>query len=311
MKTLLSTTALVLALSLPTFVQAQTSEAAPAATTANVDMPGFLAGRGQSDVFASELMGHDVYARRTAGPGNAGNGQAIMADNGMHDMAMMNRADLDTMDNIGQINEVVLSSRGQVRALVIGVGGFLGMGEQDVAVTMDQITFATDPDDRTKMYVVVNTGADMLKGSPKYQRRAMANEATAQATDATATTTATDQANTTATDREVFVAPKVERDGYKQIPVTEMSSEMLVGKDVYGVNDKSVGTIDDLIVDDKGVITNVIIDFGGFLGMGTSQVSVGFEELTILADDGRTDVRVYVDATKEQVQAQPQYQAIN
>ena len=58
-------------------------------------------------------------------------------------------------------------------------------------------------------------------------------------------------------------------------------------------------------------ITEVIIDFGGFLGMGTSQVSLGFDELTILADEGRSDVRVYVDATKEQIQAQPEYRAAN
>lgn len=55
----------------------------------------------------------------------------------------------------------------------------------------------------------------------------------------------------------------------------------------------------------------VILDFGGFLGMGTSQVNVGFDELTILTDEGRTAVRVYIDATKEQIQAQPQYRAVN
>jgi sporulation protein YlmC with PRC-barrel domain len=86
---------------------------------------------------------------------------------------------------------------------------------------------------------------------------------------------------------------------------------MLVGKDVYGLNENSVGTIDDLILDDEGKVANVIIDFGGFLGMGTSQVSIGYDELTVLANDGRADVRVYVDATKEEVQAQPKYSAEN
>jgi hypothetical protein len=86
---------------------------------------------------------------------------------------------------------------------------------------------------------------------------------------------------------------------------------MLIGAEVYGVNDESVGSIDELIVDDKGVITNVIVDFGGFLGLGTSQVQVGFDELTVLANDGRNDVRVYIDATKEQIQAQPQYRPAN
>ena len=306
MKSLLSTTslastALVVALGFAGMAVAQTAEPAADAAQVGTDMPGFLAARGQSDIFVSELMGHDVYARRTPGPTND---DMAAAGSTTSDLAMMSRADLDSMDNIGQINEVVLSGDGQVRAIVIAVGGFLGMGEQDVAVTMDQVTFAADPEDRAEMYVVVNTGADLLKTSPSYQRGAMT-----MGTGATPdTTAATDD---TQGDRAVFVAPEITRDGYSAVPMTEMSAELLVGKSVYGVNDKSVGTIDDLILDDQGAITEVIIDFGGFLGMGTSQVSLGFDELTILADEGRSDVRVYVDATKEQIQAQPEYRAAN
>lgn len=323
MKTLLSTTAIVLGLGLPLPMLAQTAADAPATTgtttgTANVaetDMPGFLSNRSPSDIFTSELMGHDVYARRTP---DASQGQSATGTNGTGDLTMMNRADLDTMDNIGQINEIVLSADGAVRALVIGVGGFLGMGEQDVAVTMDQITFASDADDSGEMYVIVNTGADMLKSSPAYRRDAMrdagptgamaGNDAGANAQSGTQSQTDTGAAGT---DRTAFVAPAMQRDGYDQLPVAEVSAEMLMGKEVYGVNDDSVGTIDDLLLDDAGAISNVIIDFGGFLGMGTSQVSVGYEELTVLADGGRADVRIYIDATKEQIQAQPQYRAAN
>jgi sporulation protein YlmC with PRC-barrel domain len=303
MKMLLSTTALVIGLGLASVISAQTTAPKPNPATAQpVQMPGFLAMRDQSDLFASELIGHDVFARRTAmgttvTGGQATSGVATTAD-GSHNLAAMKRADLDAMDNIGQITEIVLSSDGRVRALVIGVGGFLGMGEQDVAITMDQVTFAADPDDRSAIYIVVNTSGDMLKGSPRYERSAMVGEGTV--------TPGTPRA-----DRTPFVAPKMAREGYNQVSVTEVSSEMLVGKDVYGVNDKSVGTIENLILDDKGAITNVIVDFGGFLGMGSTQVSIGFEELTILANAGRADVRVYVDATKEQIQSQPQYRATN
>lgn len=304
MKSLLSTTALVVALGFPAMSFAQTSDATTAADTQVSEFPGFLAARSQTDVFASELMGHDVHARRTP--------VAAADATGSQDMTMMSAAELEEMDNIGQINEIVLSNDGQVRALVIGVGGFLGVGEQDVAVTMDQVTFASDPDNRDEMYVVVNTGADMLKSSPAYKRTAMDSDEMNATAGTTAAETSTETApDGTQTDRTPFVAPAIERDGYNAIAVTEVTSEMLVGKEVYGVEDNSVGTIDDLILDDSGTISNVIIDFGGFLGMGASQVSVGYDELTILADEGRSDVRVYVDATKEQVQAQPQYKAAN
>jgi len=44
-------------------------------------------------------------------------------------------------ENIGEINDVLLSRSGQVAAVIIGVGGFLGIGEKDVAVPMSMLVF--------------------------------------------------------------------------------------------------------------------------------------------------------------------------
>jgi len=52
-----------------------------------------------------------------------------------------NRAD----EKIGDINEILLDKDGRVKAVVIGVGGFLGMGEHDVAVPMSKLTFSEEP----------------------------------------------------------------------------------------------------------------------------------------------------------------------
>ena len=49
----------------------------------------------------------------------------------------------------------------------------------------------------------------------------------------------------------------------------------------------------------------------GFLGIGSSQASLNFDELTILTTDGFDDVRIYVDATRDQIQNLPQYEASN
>ena len=48
-------------------------------------------------------------------------------------------------NNLGKINDLVLDQNGQVAAVVIGVGGFLGIGESDVAVNFDQLKFVTEP----------------------------------------------------------------------------------------------------------------------------------------------------------------------
>jgi sporulation protein YlmC with PRC-barrel domain len=47
-------------------------------------------------------------------------------------------------EKLGDINELILDKDGRVSAVVIGVGGFLGMGEHDIAVTMDKLKFKED-----------------------------------------------------------------------------------------------------------------------------------------------------------------------
>ena len=44
-------------------------------------------------------------------------------------------------DKIGDINELIVDHSGKIEAVVIGVGGFLGMGEHDVAVPFGQVKF--------------------------------------------------------------------------------------------------------------------------------------------------------------------------
>ncbi len=96
----------IAALALVTTAVAQTSSTAPAAreTAATTDKMN-LKGAWRS----SKLIGLNVY----------------------------NRAD----EKLGDINEILLDTEGRVKAVVIGVGGFLGMGEHDIAVSMDKLKF--------------------------------------------------------------------------------------------------------------------------------------------------------------------------
>jgi sporulation protein YlmC with PRC-barrel domain len=48
-------------------------------------------------------------------------------------------------EKLGDINELILDKSGKVHAVVIGIGGFLGMGEHDIAVSMDKIKFVEEP----------------------------------------------------------------------------------------------------------------------------------------------------------------------
>jgi sporulation protein YlmC with PRC-barrel domain len=80
----------------------------------------------------------------------------------------------DPSDNkIGEIMDVLVDRDGKVSALIVGVGGFLGMGEKDVAVPFDAVKATTK--DNNKYYLVMNSTKDALKSAKgfKYDRNAM------------------------------------------------------------------------------------------------------------------------------------------
>jgi sporulation protein YlmC with PRC-barrel domain len=72
----------------------------------------------------------------------------------------------DENDNkIGDINDLLLDKNGQVKAVILGVGGFLGLGEKDVAVPFKALHLKEKDG---KRYLVVSTTKEALEGAPGY-----------------------------------------------------------------------------------------------------------------------------------------------
>jgi len=51
----------------------------------------------------------------------------------------------DKNESLGSINDILLDKSGNIKAVVLGVGGFLGVGEHLVAVPFDKVKFVTEP----------------------------------------------------------------------------------------------------------------------------------------------------------------------
>ena len=51
----------------------------------------------------------------------------------------------DSNENLGSINDFITDSSGKIQKVVIGVGGFLGIGERNVAVNFDQLKWVNEP----------------------------------------------------------------------------------------------------------------------------------------------------------------------
>jgi sporulation protein YlmC with PRC-barrel domain len=72
----------------------------------------------------------------------------------------------DPSDNkIGEVDDVLIDKEGRVTALIIGVGGFLGMGDKDVAIPFSALHAS---EKNNKWYLVLNTTKDALKTAPGF-----------------------------------------------------------------------------------------------------------------------------------------------
>lgn len=67
-------------------------------------------------------------------------------------------------EKLGDINELLVDKSGKINAVVIGVGGFLGMGEHDIAVSMDKLKFVEEPV-RTSSSSTSSTSRDTTTGA--------------------------------------------------------------------------------------------------------------------------------------------------
>jgi hypothetical protein len=72
----------------------------------------------------------------------------------------------DDAEEIGNISDLVFDEGGQIRAVIIGVGGFLGIGEKAVAVDFQLLEFTLAADNTERW--VLPTSADALNAAPDF-----------------------------------------------------------------------------------------------------------------------------------------------
>jgi sporulation protein YlmC with PRC-barrel domain len=96
---------------------------------------------------ATVLMAGTALAQTTAPTQPAGSGQVMtqMPQDLMRGSQLMG-IDVYGADNqkIGDIDEVLVDRQGKIHGLVVGVGGFLGIGQKDVAIPFDQIQWMSN-----------------------------------------------------------------------------------------------------------------------------------------------------------------------
>lgn len=70
--------------------------------------------------------------------------------------------------SIGEINDVIFADNGQIKAAVVGVGGFLGVGEKDVALPFEALNITRKPDSAAIEKITVSFSKDELMNAPVF-----------------------------------------------------------------------------------------------------------------------------------------------
>lgn len=296
MKTLLLNTALAAGLALPAFAQTQAqtpfqTEVVPQAVT------------------ASDLIGARIYASEAALDAESFDGVQ------------------DGWSDVGEVNDVIIGRDGMVDAVLIDIGGFLGIGEHKVAVDMSALHFvqnsATEPDD---WFLVMQADRTMLDGAPVWKGLAEQAAATGAAVGNAASQAASDVAAAADQAAEDIAAASTDPaatgsqatptgtggaivlpERFAAVPTETLTTEMLTGAAVYNPDDGAIAEVADLVVAPDGKISDMVMDVGGFLGMGEHRVAIPLDRVTVAQAEGG-EVRVFVNMTKDELKALPAYQ---
>ncbi len=239
-------------------------------------------------------------------------------------------------EDVGEIQSVIVDSEGSVTSLVVGIGGFLGLGERDVALNWDQINMSAEGD-----VITLNMTKEELEGLPEYEYPEGASSGTAffdGGEDAGMSAAGVDTPEMAATDpgmegkpQDLPAAagsgagaePTGAADAPEQSDVAAMETQQpgwtsalgpegairatdFVGAEIMNADDESIGEVEEILIKEDNQL-QAVVSVGGFLGVGDRHAVLDWSELNIERQEDQ--VRVTTDMSKDQIEGLPQYQA--
>jgi hypothetical protein len=112
------------------------------------------------------------------------------------------------------------------------------------------------------------------------------------------------------TDQRIDVSAGSVLGGFPTIPsiiaVDRQEVEGVLGKEVRSIADENMGRIVEVVVDRSGQVRAAVIDFGGFLGVGSRKIAVDWSTLRF-SSAGQARGPITVELTRDQVRAAPEY----
>jgi sporulation protein YlmC with PRC-barrel domain len=222
-------------------------------------------------------------------------------------------------DKVGDIESVIVDTGGKVNAVVVNVGGWLSSdkrisvpwkdlkstpdGKITSSMTKEQAQAAADykyKQDTARGKVQTMTG-DLFNS----QGTTTANNSSGAGAPTTnqATTTSTSSQNASSSTSQNASAttmgtPVKNADG-------SLNASQVIGLKVVNDQDESIGKVGELVMGSDGKVSGVVVDVGGFLGIGAHPVLLNWKQVSLRDRDGSTEA--VVQASKDQLKQMPAY----
>ncbi|GLQ15938.1 PRC-barrel domain-containing protein [Maritalea porphyrae] len=223
-------------------------------------------------------------------------GQAVLASN-LLGKKVYTSADADAK-SVGDINDVVMDQNGNAEWVIVGVGGFLGMGEKEVALSIEQVDWVERDGERV---VITNMTKAQLEAAAEFNRDALNDDDKYQPFQFSWTEEGKKRL-------DVLKSWDWEHSNMMQVAYEDLSADALIGTRVKDPNNDDIGEIGDVLLTEKGEVTAYIVDVGGFLGLGEKPVALSNSRIHIY-QDADANLMVRSDFTKAELENSTTYDA--
>lgn len=91
------------------------------------------------------------------------------------------------------------------------------------------------------------------------------------------------------------------------VDVSTLTGEQLIGADILSADGETIASVEDVVLTGDGQVEQVIAQFGGVLGFGSSEVALTLDELQFMQDQSGSIV-VETSLTPEELEGRPEHE---
>jgi sporulation protein YlmC with PRC-barrel domain len=200
---------------------------------------------------------------------------------------------------VGEIESLVVDPDGRVTSVVLDVSGWL---ESEKRISVPWKDLKADADGRIHSALTkeaAQTAAGYSYPADVNRGQVLNESGQVYAADGTQKPTT---ANLAADADTTNHSPAVNADG-------SFNASQVVGLSVTNHANDSIGKISEVLLDRSGKVLGVVVDVGGFLGIGIHPVKLAWNQIKLVNQDG--SLQAVVNMNKDTLKQMPEYQASN